>query len=76
MGLFWLFDNFGELVSLLIMEITKREVIRAVRLLLQGMKDETLSPSEYILVGELLEWHQWFKGNRQIKNIKWIIVDN
>lgn len=49
------------------MEITKYEAIRALRYLIQGMKDETLLPSEYIFVGELLEWHQWIKGNRQIK---------
>lgn len=43
----------------------KTEIIRAIKYLIQGMKDETLLSSEYILVGELLEWHQWMKGNRK-----------
>ena len=44
--------------------MTKWMVIRALKILIRGLEDQTLSPDEYILVGELLEWHKWYKGER------------
>ena len=42
----------------------KAEIMRGLRLLQKGLEEGTLDPDEYILVGELLEWHQWMIGNR------------
>lgn len=38
--------------------MSKQEVIKAIRYLLDGMDDMTLLPSEWILIGELLAWHR------------------
>ena len=46
--------------------ITKYEAIMALEKLSQGIKNNTLKPSEWILVGELIEWHRWIKGEKKL----------
>ena len=36
----------------------KHMIMRAIKQLMKGMEENTLMPSEYILIGELLEWHR------------------
>jgi len=46
------------------MESEKQQLMRALKKLIDGLEELTLSSSEYILIGELLEWYKHHKKEK------------